>query len=101
MRKVFEFFAFSAVISGRKLPRKTYTDIDIKSNIENSGDLLHMLSFGDFESPVNLKKTKKKVSGLIRDKRMNEVQVTAEYKSEWDMSNVSQIEIIEKKFENF
>jgi len=87
MRKVFEILAFSAVISGRKLPRKTYTDIDIKSNIENSDDLLHMLSFGEFEKPVNVEKSERKVSGLIRDKRMNEVQVTAEYKSEWDTSN--------------
>ena len=89
MRKIFEIFALSAVISGRKLPRKSYTDIDIKSTIESSEDLLKMLEFGGFESPVNLKKSGNKVSGLIRDKRMNEVQVTAEYKSEWDTTNVS------------
>ena len=87
--RVFELFALSAVISGRKLPRKTYTDIDIKSSVENAGDLLQLLSFGVFEEPVNLKKTENQVSGLIRDKRMNEVQVTAEYKSEWDTTNVS------------
>jgi len=57
---------------------------------------------------TELKKTERKVSGLIRDKRMNEVQVTAEYKSEWDTSNVSPKlnnfktqKIFKKKYKNF